>query len=47
MTRLVERRLDTTEERVEAMQQTGDSLERVELTIAIEAVLDALGSKSR
>jgi hypothetical protein len=42
LSRLVAKRLDTTEENVEAMRERGDSLDRVQLAMAIEEVLEKL-----
>ena len=39
---LVASRLGTTEEKVEAMRDRGDSLEKAELVIAVEEVLEEL-----
>jgi hypothetical protein len=40
---LVARHMDTTEEKVEAMRERGDSLDQIELTVAIEEVLEKQG----
>jgi len=39
---LVARHLETSEENVEAMRERGDSLDRVQLVMAIEEVLEKL-----
>ena len=39
---LVARRLDKSEDEVQAMKESGDSLDQVELVMAIEEVLDTL-----
>jgi hypothetical protein len=39
---LVARNLETSEENVEAMRERGDSLDRVQLAMAIEEVLEKL-----
>ena len=41
---LVAKHLDTSEERVQAMHDGGDSLDQVELRMAIEEVLEKLSS---
>ena len=40
---LVAKHLDTTEEKVQAMRESGDSLDQVELTLAIEEMLEKQG----
>ena len=37
---LVAKHLDTTEEKVQAMRERSDSLDQIELTVAIEEVLE-------
>ena len=39
---LVARHLDKSEDEVQAMKESGDSLDQVELVLAIEEVLDTL-----
>lgn len=40
---LVARHLDTSEEAIQAMPESGDSLDQVQLRMAIEEVVDKLG----
>jgi len=41
--RLVAKHLSTTEERVQVIRERGDSLDQIELTVAIEEVLEKQG----
>jgi hypothetical protein len=40
---IVAKHSDTTEEKVQAMRECGDSLDQIELTVAIEEVLEKRG----